>query len=1165
MLTAEEQWRIIQEEERKTGRGRTKKKTLAEQLEDMGGFGHDPDNEQAIRNDLERMDSRHPLQSSKESIPECEASFGKSSFWESRKKLFNSWVFQANRPSSWIEKKDLPLCFRFALCRPIMDERSFQATLQAMNMQLEIPMGDVRRPLTYPIGRSRELMFGIDVDHERNVHVSNRFRDTLPKGATENMDRVREEASRIAQQDDEDMQQLTRRQLWTVYEHLQNGSVPLETATWHYRDAFDTDMSDKALFICLQHYGIPTDHIPSNERKASRGSAHSPFSSGVESLREEIENVNVPNPKEMRILKELGNYIGLYRGGAFQEHEVIPMIQHCLDGLELEANIISDILTDLEKDEETAALLMWEDAYFYASTSSSEEEKEESPEEQENTLRAVMVPDPLVNEGKGHDAAAASPVNGSRSYGMSATEDMDCRDDSKETVSEQLNATSIGQPIMSPPAVPPGKRPTYSHVNEAESGVQPTGTLMPKPASPTPATNEFDSQVDVESDGEPPRGRTNVRRRRSSSPDNGMTTGIWGLLMPTKEARELAYNLKLPQCTIDEQVRSISPRRTRRRRASYAKTIVTFPKSKRKASLALYRDTPPKSPRHGDHSDLFAREGEDQESFVLSHFERDAIFSEDTCMRCLHPPCECICRSSSHPRSEPECPKCLQQSCTCGHLPELDEAIPAAPPNGNPSFDALKAKLADRTRPKLPKQSITLLAYLARVLDIDDALALLKQLERQPSAGPTITVGKELLDHIQQGIYAGEELDTSGNDDREALRILNVLVQSSRTLTDYSDKLHHEATGGDISAPSVDGCHDGGAEGLDLESSLLNSSPGHEYVPAPPSNPVASVAAFLETQSNVANGAVLQAINTPLAKGVSLYLHTPAPDSSVPHLESSSNIEDAVQPSRFQAGTTPDSATAGYPSRAKFYLGSPVGGELPSAGSHPSGAEIPSTLPAGSPPSSTADLSEQVSDYPIDAEGDTDRDAFGDPLARQSGSKSQDKGNSEFEMRTPTSPRPGAEQLASSILPPSPMPSSKELPKSTPPATPRLGSKKLPIKMNATAQSCAKSPGFGSLPLWPAQRGLPEKAGKEWMSMTSKEALEHAKEEAFSQRKSLAFYLEERRAVRDRIKKENDYANSKWSEHSFFQSSNGVPGSSGTATTSALNKIFDKYRGTSDI
>ena len=120
----------------------------------------------------------------------------------------------------------------------------------------------------------------------------------------------------------------------------------------------------------------------------------------------------------------------------------------------------------------------------------------------------------------------------------------------------------------------------------------------------------------------------------------------------------------------------------------------------------------------------------------------------------------------------------------------------------------------------------------------------------------------------------------------------------------------------------------------------------------------------------------------------------------------------------------------------------------------------------------------------------------------------------------------------------------------------------MPEEKQANAQSGSVGPGFGDLPLWAPQPRIPGQAGKEWMGMSPQKALEHAKNEAFSQRKSLSFYLEERRAVRTRIQKENPFTNSKFSDNSFFQSSSG---SSGMAATPALNKLFDKYRGTSNF
>ncbi len=1149
MLTAEEQWKIIQEEERRTGREGRKKKTLTEQLKDMGGFGLDldPDSEQALREDLKRTGTRHPLQYSKESIS------GGSHFWISRKRLFESWIFSSRRPSCWIEEKDLPLFFRFALRRPIMDELTFQVTLRAMNLQLEISMGDVRQPYTRPIGRSRQLMLGIDADPKRKIHPSSGLRRVLPKGG-ENMDRVRDKASRMFQEDDEDMQELMRTQLRSVYEHVQKGSVQLEDATWHYRDALNTqDMSNETLAICLQHFGIPTDHIPTNENNA-----RCPSTSGVESFRENIGYVAARDASEREIRQELVNYIGLYRDGSLREHEVVPMIQQCLIGLEIEPNTISDILTDLDKDDETAAFLIWEEAcqndptsksseprfISSSSSSSSEEEIAQSIEEEEPAIRAVTVPDPQGNERNDHKAAAMPPVGGSKSHDGPATEDIDCRDEFKEQLPEQSETMSVDQPLGSSPN--PGKRPTYSRVDKAESRVQGLDTPRPKPASLPSTTEVYDSQADFESDREPFRGRAEVSRRRLSSPDSGMTTGLWGLLMPTKEALKLANEMKLPQYAIDE-VRSSSPRSMNRWKASYAKTVVTFPKSKRKASMVLHGQTPPKSPKCGDHSDIFAREGEDQEAFVLSHFDGEDMASEE-CTRCLRLPCECVYESSPPSKALPECSICLQQPHKCDCFRQLGGATPMAPHSSASSFDALKGEIADKTRLKPPKQ--TLLSYLARVLHHEDVLTWIKQLERLSPGGTKLAATKAIFDHIRRGVTAREELDDTGDDDREAVRILNILFRSSPTVFDDMYKLQRETVGDR---------QDGIEEGPNLESSLLNSSPSHEDIPNPPLNPVASAATSPESQSKVATGPVSQANNTPLAKGVSPYLNTFAPDLSVPQLESSSNTEDAVHTSRSQAGNLPEPSVAGDLSRAETRSDSPAGGELSTAGGHPSRAKVSSDSPRGSPPSPTADLGEQVSDNPVDAEGDTGCDTFGALIKKQPYSNSQDPGNSEDKKRPPPSPRPEAREL------PSPRPSLNGSPKSTPPATQSLGSRKSSKKMNATAQSCLKSAGFDSLPLWQAQPGLPEKAGKEWLGLNSKKALEHAQTEAFSHGKSFTFYLEERRTVRTRTKKENDFANSELSDHSFFQSSNGLSGSSGTATTSALNKVFDKYRGTSDF
>ena len=146
MLTGEEQWKLLQESERRNGRGKTRKKTLAEQLVEMDGFGKDPDGEQAITEELERDDTRAPLQCDQRSDAEYEVLFGDSYHWISRMQLFRSWIFQVKRSRSWMQEKDLPLFFRFALGRPIMDERMFQSILRHINLQLDDSGGNARQP-----------------------------------------------------------------------------------------------------------------------------------------------------------------------------------------------------------------------------------------------------------------------------------------------------------------------------------------------------------------------------------------------------------------------------------------------------------------------------------------------------------------------------------------------------------------------------------------------------------------------------------------------------------------------------------------------------------------------------------------------------------------------------------------------------------------------------------------------------------------------------------------------------------------------------------------------------------------------------------------------------------------------------------------------------------
>ena len=910
------------------------------------------------------------------------------------------------------------------------------------------------------------------------------------------------------------------------------------------------------------------------------------------SSRQDSTPCKSPAEENSESITALCDYVGFYRSGAVEENDVVLMIQDYLCQ-KLDANTISDILTDLEKDEKTAGLLLWGDAQnnddnALVSSSSSSSEQEGDHDDQYKPLRAVMVSDPHANDEKAHDVATASmslPVNRIKPLERPTTDVMVHQDASNKDELKQSEAMSIDKPSMDPPATSSGMRSIHGLADVAGSSVPSPATRLEStsfaPGTPRPNYGPLAStigtpkyQAGVGVDQEAPHGqaaphdREKVGPRRTSSPGEGMTTGLWGLLMPTKEARKLAYRMNLPQATIDEQVRSISPRNRRESRASFAEEVITLPTSKRKASMTLHKATSPKSPKFDGHSDLFAREGEGQVAFVLSHFDKDQI-PRKFCYNCLRLPCGCESEPFPHSTSAPACPEGIQKPCVRDSLSQVDKAIQTASHNGRPSSDSPSVKLADRTGAKPPKQSVTLLAYLARALEDNNILSSIKQLELLPQSHGTVVSAKMILHHVQQGLRSDENLDATSIDDLETMRILEVIIQSSQALTEYWEKLQRKLDEEKDSTVSVDDCHDEMQEGPDPDSSSFNNSSGHENAHAPPPAPVASAAASLKRQSYGASDAASQANSTSLAKVVSPYVRTSTPNYSVPQLGPDSGIEDAAQPSRFETATAPDSSAAVDPSGAESHSSSPGGGICSTAGGHPSQAALCSEPSAGISLPTTKTSGEQVSGHPVDAGRDTDNT----PVVRQ---PLPDPDNMSQNVGTRLSPSPrlgvrDADQNCSSPLSGS---KTKQSPDTLPQELPRPSLNKLPNAPPATPKSRSREsspdaeatpiPSFEKLPRRPPNPGVPGKAGTEWKSKTYKQALEHAKEKAFSERKTLACYLEERRDVRTRIKKENELANSKWSDHSFFQSANGVSGSSGATTTQALNKLFDKYRGTSD-
>ena len=145
-----------------------------------------------------------------------------------------------------------------------------------------------------------------------------------------------------------------------------------------------------------------------------------------------------------------------------------------------------------------------------------------------------------------------------------------------------------------------------------------------------------------------------------------------------------------------------------------------------------------------------------------------------------------------------------------------------------------------------------------------------------------------------------------------------------------------------------------------------------------------------------------------------------------------------------------------------------------------------------------------------DRKRDADENAFGAPLTRQ--------GTSGLRIQSHVD--------SSNIPPPTPRPKPKKLPKST----------------KAVAPPKAQI----------------DTASKEWANMTLGAALEYAKNLALQRQIPFYSILDQRCTIRAHIDRKDQEANLKWQLRRFFSNPNG----SSTATSStAVSKLFDKYRG----
>ena len=133
------------------------------------------------------------------------------------------------------------------------------------------------------------------------------------------------------------------------------------------------------------------------------------------------------------------------------------------------------------------------------------------------------------------------------------------------------------------------------------------------------------------------------RNRLSVSPERGTSVDLFGLPMPTEEARDMAKAMKLPPDFADTRIRSRTPRRVRVQKHQKAISNVTLPSPKRKLSATSEPGNRKKGKQDVTASDVFAAEGQDHDDFIRSRFTPEILKESGlACGWCLGAKCLCV-------------------------------------------------------------------------------------------------------------------------------------------------------------------------------------------------------------------------------------------------------------------------------------------------------------------------------------------------------------------------------------------------------------------------------------------------------------------------------------------------------------------------------------------
>ena len=704
--------------------------------------------------------------------------------WTSLEKLFARWYKESVHLGPTYSCSKLPLMLRFALKRPLMPEPELEAILR--HMDLDPTFSKAFDIYTKRATRARQLLMGMDPDLHEASHVSGGYKELMREdfSTIQRMARLPTRGKAIEtpnpytdqlrRSEDDTETERPIRAACSVWGSFRAGEIGFSSALDQFRAILEKpNISDYDLAWRLEAFDIPIAHMLGEDNQLH------PW-----------PEVAAPDEYENEILQEIVQHVESCRSGVLTLEEALLFICEGLAGMDVDHEVFSCLISSRELSAYEVAVQIWEWSAMRPDPDSLEVEADIDALSIEGFSIEEIAQD-FVGKYKAKIVEGLDPglalteyreEIGVGDFSPSQVSYLLARVPSEQTSSDDTH--DVRDEVMSPPAKPTTRNQSKNvEGREPNVGPDPCGTAASLDEWKTSSSNLAKTDWRKAFSGSVGNPKDWDFEDLSSSSDEGVSDSLFGLVLPTKEARKIGQRIGLPPDFIRSRIRSSTSDRVKLRKRRKLSVSITSPKKRRKVSSTEPKGRHVRSKMEQKHSSPFAEDGEDQETFVRNNFSEGSLLSQAGIKLRLKRDTGSTgsMRAESHPdtNSTSERSATLAESLTKasnsevehnGEDVKIDEAHSSS---SDREYNRIWQTYANRIRSKgfNPETVISLLRI--RILD-HGALTSGHVRDKEATSSAASTLLQDLSDFVEVGAVK----QPRSNKDREAISLLTKVAMN---------------------------------------------------------------------------------------------------------------------------------------------------------------------------------------------------------------------------------------------------------------------------------------------------------------------------------------------------------------------------------------------------